>query len=106
MILALWIWVSYFLFDYFSLVGILSAVLMFLFALLSYKEQWNKMHLFQVLPTGLLIYLGFSYPTPWLPMGLQNYLIVAALLAMFCLIPSHASDQPRPWKRFLKDHTK
>lgn len=102
-ILAVWLFISYFLFEYYSITAIVCAGLMFIFALLSYIDKLNKMHLFQAVPGGWLIYEGFAYPTPWLPMGLQNYVVVAVLLLMFTIIPSNASDHPRPWKRFLKE---
>lgn len=101
-ILAVWLVISYFAFEYHSVEGVICAVLILIFALLSYIDKLNKMHLCQIIPTGWLIYLGFVYPTPWIPMGLQNYIVVAVLLLMFTIIPSNASDHPRPWKRFLK----
>jgi hypothetical protein len=74
-----------------------------LFAALSYVGPLNKMHLFQVIPAGWLLYISYSYPTPWLPFGLQNHILVALLLLTFALIPSKASDHPRPWKKFLRE---
>lgn len=102
-ILAFWLFISYFIFEYQSIQALICGVLMLLFALLSYAPRLNKMHLFQVVPAGWLLFMGYSYPTPWLPMGLQNYVVVGVLLLMFTIIPSNASDHPRPWKRFLEE---
>ena len=101
-ILAVWLFISYFVFEYQSATAIICAGLILIFASLSYIDKLNKMHLFQAVPGSWLIYEGFAYPTPWLPMGLQNYVVVAVLLLMYTIIPSNASENPRPWKRFLK----
>ncbi len=84
-------------------IGVLSGAITILFALLSYRESLNKMHLLQVLPIGLLFYTGYTYPTFQLPLFLQLYILIALLLLMFAIIPSHASEPPRPWKKFLKN---
>lgn len=100
-VLGLWLIFSYFLFSYASWAGPVSGCAMIFFALLSYKDTLNKMHLFQTLPAGLLLYQAYFYPTHLLPMGLQNYIVTALLLLMFTIVPSHASDHPNPWKEFL-----
>lgn len=102
LILGLWLFASYFVFADYPRVGFFAATLMCIFALFSYINFLNKMHLLQVIPAALLIYEGFSYPTPFLPFGLQNFVVVALLLLMFTIVPSNASDHPRPWKKFLE----
>jgi hypothetical protein len=88
--------------------GIGAGILIIFFALCSYIEKLNKMHLLQVVPAGWLLTIAYTYPTPWLPFSLQNYILSALTLLMFALIPSNASDHPRPWKKFLakKEHSK
>lgn len=56
------------------------------------------MHLCHIIPAGILFYMGYSYPTHWLPMGLQNYIVTALLLLIFTIVPSHASDPPKSWR--------
>lgn len=102
LILGVWLLISHFIFLTGLWDDIASAFLIFLFASLSYIDKLNKMHLNQVFPAGWLLYLGYSYPTPILPFGFQNYILVALTLLMFALIPSNASDLPRPWRRFLE----
>jgi hypothetical protein len=102
MILGVWLGLSHFLFSPTGAGDFAAACLILLFALLSYIDKLNKTHLLHIFPAGWLLYTGYSYPTPWLPFSLQNYIIVALLLLIFTIIPSNASDHPRPWKRFLK----
>lgn len=102
LILGLWLILSHFLFITNDWKDLSSAILILLFASLSYIEKLNKMHLLQVLPAGWLLYIGYSYPTYILPFSIQNYILTALTLLMFAIIPSHASDHPRPWKKFLR----
>jgi hypothetical protein len=53
-------------------------------------------------PAAWLLYISFTYPTPWLPFGLQNHILSALLLLTFAIIPSRSSDHPRPWRKFLE----
>ena len=98
-VLGIWLILSYFIF---SIGSIGAALFIFLFAALSFIDKLNKMHLLQVFPAAYLLYTAYSYPTPFLPFGLQNYIFIALFLLMFAIIPSHASDHPRPWKWFLR----
>jgi hypothetical protein len=105
LLLGGWLLASPFLFSIPLFDDWLAALLVLLFAGLSFFESLNKMHLLQVVPAGWLIYLSFSYPTPYLPFYLQNDLLVALSLFLFAVIPSNASDHPRPWRNFLKRHS-
>lgn len=102
-ILGIWLLASYFIFSTNAWIDIACGSLVLLFAGLSYVDQLNKMHLLQVVPAGILFYVSYIYPTPWLPFFLQNYILVALCLLMFAIIPSHASDHPRPWQRYLRE---
>lgn len=106
-LLALWLIASRFFFSYGDLPLNFSdfaiPFLIILFAALSYVEKLNKMHLLHIIPSAWLLYISFSYPTPWLPFGLQNHILVALLLLTFAIIPSRASEHPRAWKQFFKE---
>ncbi|MBU6383757.1 MAG: hypothetical protein KGQ49_07330 [Verrucomicrobia bacterium] len=102
-LLGIWLVASHFLFSLHHWLGILCAILIWAFALLSYIGPLNKMHLLQIIPAALLLYIGYTFPTMPLPLSIQNYILVALFLSMFAIIPSHASDHPRPWKRYLKN---
>lgn len=98
-ILGLWLIASSFIFSPKTL---LTPLFILLFATLSFSDKLNKMHLLQTLPAAYLLYLAYSYPTSDLPFGLQNYILIALSLLMFAVIPSQASDPPRPWQKFLR----
>jgi hypothetical protein len=100
-ILGFWLICSYFLFPTATFYDLGAALLIFLFAGLSWIDRLNKMHLLQIIPASLLFYIAYSYPSSDLPLGLQNSILIALSLLMFAIIPSHASDHPRPWQRFL-----
>ena len=74
MILGLWLILSHFIFATGAWYDIAAAILILLFASLSYKENLNKMHLLQALPASWLRHLGYSYPTYILPFGIQNFI--------------------------------
>jgi peptidoglycan/LPS O-acetylase OafA/YrhL len=101
-LLGLWLFASYLIFKTGHWCDFANGALILIFALLSYKETLNKMHLLQIIPASWLLYLAYSYPTYTLPFGYQNYILVALTLLMFAVIPSRASDHPRPWRKFLQ----
>jgi hypothetical protein len=102
-----WLIASHFLFSLTGWDDLVLGFFVILFAALSFFDRLNKMHLFQILPAGWLLYLSYSYPTPWLPFFMQNYILTAISILMFAIIPSNASEHPRPWKSFLKNgHSK
>tara|TARA_R110002095_G_scaffold124135_1_gene107841 strand:+ start:4072 stop:4428 length:357 start_codon:yes stop_codon:yes gene_type:complete len=73
------------------------AVLVILFALLSYWKPLRHIHL----ATGLLAlamigYGRFAVESPISP-ALQNHIITGLLLLMFSLVPNRASHPPRVW---------
>lgn len=105
-ILGVWLLVSRFILSYGTLplnwTDFAIPLLVMLFAALSTIERINKMHLLQVIPAFWLLAISFNYPTPWLPFGLQNHILVALTLLTFAIIPSRASEPPRPWRRFYQ----
>lgn len=102
LILGVWLLLSHCIFSTGIWDDIAIAMIILLLASLSYIDKLNKMHLLQALPAGWLLYLGYSYPTSVLPFGFQNFILTALTLLMFALVPSHASDHPRPWKNYSK----
>ena len=110
MLFAVWLLISRFIFSYgelsLNISDFLIPALILIFACLSFIDKLNKMHVLQVFPAFWLLAISFTYPTPWLPFGLQNHILSALFLFMFAIIPSRAFDPPRPWKRFLKEHQK
>ena len=101
-LIGLWLIASYFLFAKTSPEDWIIGTLVFVIASLCYVEKIGKLHLLQIGPVLWLLYLGYSYPTPWLPFSMQNDILVAFLLLMFCIIPSKASAPPKPWRVFLE----
>lgn len=101
-----WLIISHFVFQTDLLADFFSGLLVIVFASISFIDKLNKMHLLQVIPAGWLLYLGYVYPTPWLPFSMQNLILSGITILMFAIIPSHASDHPRPWKKFLKEKSK
>lgn len=100
-VLGIWLIAGHFIFSTSLSEDLAVAFLIFVFSLLSFIGKLNKMHLLQIVPASWLFYLAFSYPTPWLPFYLQNYILIALCLLVFAIIPSRASEPPRPWKKFL-----
>jgi hypothetical protein len=99
-LLSFWLYLCYFIFPESGWMDPACGTLVLLFALLSYIPSLNKMHLLQVLPAGWLLFVAYSYPTPLLPFALQNDILTALTLLMFALIPTHATEPPRPWQKF------
>jgi len=105
LLFAVWLIVSRLIFSYDDIPfwpDCLAAMAIVLFSLLSFIDRLNKMHLLQILPAAWLLYVSYTYPTPWLPSGLQNHIILGLLLLLFAIIPSRASEPPRPWKKELR----
>lgn len=106
-ILGIWLLISQFILSYgtytLTWIDFLMPFLIFLFAALSYIQKLNKIHLLHILPAAWLFTIAYSYPIPWLPLGLQNYILLAITLLTFAILPSHASDHPRAWQAFLKE---
>lgn len=107
-LLGIWMLISRFFFSYENLPitplsDLIVGICLIIPASLSFIPRLNKLHLLEFFPLIWLFYVPFSYPTPFLPFALQNYVVVALLIFMFVIIPSRASDHPRPWEKFLKE---
>jgi hypothetical protein len=105
-LLGIWLIVSHALFRAPVGLNFALAILIVLFALLSYIPSINKLHLLQVLPAAILLAKSYMDPSADLPLFMQNDILVGLSLLLFAVIPSHASDHPRSWKRYFEkgDH--
>ena len=104
--LACWLAISRFIFHYTPEESFLwksdlvCASLIALFALLSFKEELNKMHLFTLGVAGWLIALSYStFPLEASP-PLENYLVLGLLFFILAVLPSNCHLSPRPWRKF------
>jgi peptidoglycan/LPS O-acetylase OafA/YrhL len=70
------------------------------FALLSFWPRFGKAHLCTLAVAAWLVGIGFAQPDPPPPLAYQNCVVVGALLIMFVIVPSHASEPPRRWREF------
>lgn len=104
--LACWLAASRFIFRYEDSFGfwhvndLICASLMGLFAFLSFHPRLGKMHLFHYLIIVWLFILNYSHGYPLPPLQ-QNYQVIALLLVMLALIPSHAQLPPKPWRDYI-----
>ncbi len=108
-VLAIWLFLSPFIFNYSDSLKMqtysdfISGFAILFFSVLSFHPKWNKMHLCSLFVAAYLCVLAFLYPTPFLPFYLQSHLILANILFMTAVIPSHASDSPTAWQSYLKE---
>ena len=108
-VLAVWLFFSRYIFAYPENFTIprysdtICAVAILLFSILSFHQKWNKMHLCSLLVACYLCIIAYLYPTPFLPFYLQSHLIVANILFMTAVIPSHASDSPKDWISYINE---
>ncbi len=80
--------------------NLLMFFLMTTFALLSYSRAFRKIHLITFLLSIYLMILGLSAFSLLSAPHHQAYVTLGILLAMFSVIPSHASTPPDRWQEF------
>lgn len=104
--LACWLAISRFIFQYspeesfFWKNDLVCASLIGLFALLSFNDKLNKMHLCTLAVAGWLFALGYStFPEEAIP-PLENYVALSLLFFMLSVLPSQSDLPPRPWRKF------
>lgn len=108
-VLASWLFLSPFIFNYPEGLKVqrysdfVSGFAILFFSVLSFHRKWNKMHLCSLLVVAYLFVLAYLYYTPFLPFYLQSHLIIANILFMTAVIPSHASDSPTAWQSYLNE---
>lgn len=82
--------------------ALICAALIALFALISFREAWEKAHLFSLTVAAWLIAIAFFQPDPPPPAVYQNFVVTGLTLLFFAVLPSHASDPPRAWREFRR----
>ena len=106
--LACWLAISPFIFNYpksttfFWVNDFGCSVAIAFFALISFYEPLRKMHLCNLLMAFYLIILGFIFKESSLQSALQNYVVLGIIFLMIAIVPTDASEQPKPWRDFLK----
>ncbi|MGE0171293.1 MAG: SPW repeat protein [Oligoflexales bacterium] len=101
---GLWLWFSPFIFNYQddrSLVvnDLICGFLVALFAFLSYVPRFHHSHFLSLFVCAWLV--GFGYFSQAEYAFGQNAITVGLILAMFVILPNHASQHPASWERFL-----
>ncbi len=108
LMLAFWLAISPFVFDYpghitfYWTTDFVCSALIALFSLLSFHLPLRKMHLCSLLVAFYLVSLGFILKDSPLQPALQNYLVLGITFLMLNIVPTDASDQPQPWKDFYR----
>ena len=104
--LALWLMISPFVFRYPSEPRFIwfndyaCGAFIATCSLLSFLPRIEKLHLLNLLVAGWLIAVAYAQPESPPPPPYQNYAVVALLLLVFGILPSHASEPPRKWKEY------
>jgi hypothetical protein len=82
--------------------ALICAALVAVFALISFRDAWAKAHLLSLAVALWLIGVAFVAPNPPPPLAYQNFVVVGLLLLLFGVLPSRASEPPRPWREFYE----
>jgi hypothetical protein len=82
--------------------ALVSAALIALFALLSFRAALEKAHLLSMAVAAWLIGIAFAAPNPPPPAMYQNFVVVGLLLLLVTILPSRASESPRGWREFYE----
>ena len=107
--LGCWMAISPFIFAYPSKAALFWAtdfgcsVAIAFFAFISFYAPLRKMHLCNLFIGFYLIALGFILTESPLHNALQNYVVLGIILLMLAIIPTDASQQPKPWLDFYKE---
>jgi hypothetical protein len=82
--------------------ALVSAALIVLFALLSFRAATEKAHLLSVVVALWIIGVAFAAPNPPPPAPYQNFVVVGLLLLLVAILPSRASEPPKAWRDFYR----
>jgi hypothetical protein len=82
--------------------ALICAALIALFALLSFRSAWNKMHLLSLGVALWLIGVAFLQPNPPPPAAYQNFVVTGLTLLLFAVVPSRASELSQAWREFYR----
>lgn len=110
--LGLWLLVSPFVFRHPAGERVLwasdlvCAVAVATLALLSYRERWRRVHLFELAVSGWLVLFGYLGGGEGRPPGFQNALFVGLTLLLLNIIPSEANQPPRKWREFYAERAR
>jgi len=106
--ISIWLALSPFIFHYPSedrflwTNAFICALLVALFALVSFWSVLQKIHL---LTLGIALWLwtlGYSNFPEKASIASQNSVVIGLLLLMLAIIPSHSEQPSSSWKKFLK----
>lgn len=112
LLFAAWLILSRFIFNYppeqtfLTHTDLITGLLIVCFSLLSFHSKWPKAHFANFLIALWFIFIAFSFPDPFLPPPLQNYLVIAFLLIIFGIVPSRVNEPTSAWKNFLNENKK
>jgi len=101
-LIAAWLLVAHFVLHYDGWADFFAAGMIVLLASLSLWERLSKIHLLEIVPISLLLYVSYTYPNYQLPFSLQNFIVTVLTLLFFFIIPSDATQPPKAWRVFLK----
>ena len=107
--LACWLAISPFIFAYpgqatlYWVNDFICSVAIAFFSLISYYAPLRKMHLCNLVVAFYLIALNIIFNESPIQNGLQNYEVLGIILLMLAIIPTDASQQPKPWRDFYKE---
>ena len=82
------------------IIDLCAAALIVGLSLACHWKPLRRAHLGVLVIALALILFAFVQPRP-LPRWQQNHLLVGLMLAMFAVVPSRASEPPRPWREQL-----
>jgi hypothetical protein len=103
--IAAWLLISHSIFSYPDEIthllanDLICALLIAAFTALSWVEKLEKIHLCSVVVAFWLVSYGYYFPEP----TLQNHMVIGLTLMMTALVPTHASEPPRGWRRFFAE---
>ncbi|NGX38982.1 MAG: hypothetical protein KR126chlam1_00300 [Chlamydiae bacterium] len=106
--IAVWLAISPFIFGYpdqsffYWTNDLICSSLIAFFALISFYTRLRKMHLCQLFVSLWLFSVSFYLRTTGLQAPLQNYVVIAFLLLMIAIVPTDATQPPKPWRDFYK----
>ena len=88
--------------SFFKINNSICAILVILFACLSFRKKISKTHLLTIAVSLWLWGLGYSTFPEKTSVQLENSVIVGLLLLMLAIVPSHAEQLSPSWQKFIK----
>jgi hypothetical protein len=106
-VLALWLAASPFILGppdlgrFATIQAFVCAVLVVVASCLSYWEPTRHARALTALVGLWLVIRAYAVSPFPAPPALQNEFLVGPVLVMFAVVPNHAADPPRAWRRFI-----